>query len=187
MSYPANPIAAEPESLKTDRVLTVTFCVIADRASVRQSVFHNRRVGSNERVSSDSTELMHAAVGAERRVILDIDVTGERSAVCEDNVVADPAVVCDVSLSHEEIVRTDLRQVAAAFRPSMQRCEFAKRVALAGAQPTPFAAILLIVRDLPGGHEWEKDRAAAELRWTFDYTVAGYPDIVVQNDVVADA
>ena len=129
---------------------------------------------------------MHAAVSAERRVILDIDVTGERSAVCEDNVVADPAVVCDVSLSHEEIVRTDLRQVAAAFRPSMQRSEFAKRVALAGAQPTPFPAILLIVRDLPGGDEWKEDRAAAELGWTFDYAMARHSNVVAQDDVVAD-
>lgn len=129
---------------------------------------------------------MHAGVSAERRVILYVDVSGERSAVSEDHVVANPAVVRDVGLSHEEIVGADLGEVAPAFRSPMKGGELAESVALAGAQPTSFASILHIVRDLAGGHEWKKDRAAPELGWTFDYTVARHANVVMQDHVVAD-
>jgi hypothetical protein len=171
---------------QAERILTETARVIAYRASVGQRVFDHNRECAYECMLAHAAKLMYARVSAERRVIFYDYVARERCPIRKYNVIADPAIVRHMSLSHEEIVRAYLGQVAAAFCASMKRSEFAKRISLARSKPASLAVIFQIVRNLSGGDEREKDRAAAEFRWTFDYAMARDPHIVMQYNVVAD-
>jgi hypothetical protein len=166
--------------------LTEAARMIADRPSVGQRVFDYNRERAYECMHAHAAKLVHARVCAERGVIFYDYVTRKRCSIRKYDVVADSAIVRHMSLSHEEIVRAYLSQVAAAFCASMQRGEFAKRISLACSKPASLAVIFQVVWDLTGGDKREEDRAAAEFRWAFDYAMAGDSHIVVQYNVIAD-
>src|ERR1044071_2148655 len=119
---------------KTYRVRAVTSRVIADRAGVRQRVFNYYRRRAYECVMAHATELMYAGESVKRHEVFHYDMARERGRVGEDDVAAYSAIMRDMRLGHEKIIRANLRYIAAALSPAMNRSELAKHVALARAQ-----------------------------------------------------
>src|SRR6185369_3851406 len=150
MSYPLDLLFGEAASPKPDRVLAVAPRVIANGARVWQRVLDHHRVASDESVLPDSAELMHARISADRRVVFDKHVTGERRSVAEDDIAADVAIVRNMRMSHEQVVRANLGQASATVSSAVQRREFAKRIALARDKTRWLAGILEVLGRLTG-------------------------------------
>jgi len=137
--------------------------MVADSASIRQSILYDDRRGADESVTADTAELVDAGIRPNGCIIFDQYMAGERRKVGENDVVPNSAIMGDVRLGHEQIVRTDLGYIATHFGATMDRGEFAEGVPLAGEQPASFALVLQVVRDLAGGYKWEEYTAPAEL------------------------
>src|SRR5262245_53505953 len=127
---------------------------------------------------------MYARVGSEGGVILHDDVSGQGSPVRENNVVSDAAVVSHMRLRHEEIVGSNLGDVAAAFSSPVQSGVLAKHIPFSDEKTAAFAAVLQIVRLLSRRYKREEAAAPAEFRRSFDNAVAIDLNFVVQDDVV---
>ena len=88
---------------------------------------------------SNAAELMHTRKRADRRMIFDQDMAGERSCVGHDDMVAQNTVVADVRIRHQEIVIPDPGVTAAAARSTMDIHVFTKNIVIADRQECFFA------------------------------------------------
>lgn len=177
---------AEALTSQADGICAVTLRVIANGARVRQSVFHDDRKAADKSVAPNAAELMHRAVSANRRVISDGHVPGQRACVGEDAMRADVAIVGDMRLCHKQVVVADGRQATATGCAAIQRYVFADDVALPDDEPRLFALVFQILWRLTDGSEGIDDCAAADFAGAFDDNVPGDFDTIVQGNVIAD-
>ena len=135
---------------------------------------------------------MHAGERADRRVVLDRDVTGERCGVGENRLVPDMAVMRDVRVGHEEIVVADLGDSSTAGRAAMDRDELSNDVAAADLEPRQLAAELQVLRDQADGGHRENLVFVADLgeavddRGGADVAVAPDPHVLADDHVRPD-
>ena len=89
-------------------------------------------------------------------------------------------------MSNIPVTRRGLLGSGAALGAALKSGELTKGVSFARAQKTPLASILQILRRLTGRHKRVEDRSAPELRGSFNHTVAGDSNVVMQCHVVAN-
>jgi hypothetical protein len=66
--------------------------------------------------SSDVHELVKRRATAEKRAVIDPNVTGKQTVVSDDDIVSDLAIVTDVCAGHQKILITDFCGAASACR-----------------------------------------------------------------------
>ncbi len=121
-----------------------------------------------------------AREGADRRVILDLDVAGQGGGVGEDRLRTHMTVVSDVDIGHEQTVVADRGQTTAPRGSSMDRHELAKGVAVADLEVGLLARILEILW-------WRADGTMAlEAVARSDGRPAGDPAVGADAAVFAD-
>ena len=100
--------------------------------------------------------------------------------------VADVAVVRDVRVGHEEVVRADRRDAAAADRAAVDGDELAEDVVVADAQLGPLALELQVLRLGADRRLSEEAIALADGRGAFDAHVRADDRAGADGDVRAD-
>ena len=94
------------------------------------NVFLKPELSLREREPADVHVLMKNAGTAQKRGIVDPNVSAEQTIVRDDHVVADLAIVPDVRAGHEKIIVADLRR--GSFRcAAMNRAVFANDIVVA--------------------------------------------------------
>ena len=124
-------LAIESSPLQSDRVHAVAVrLALGDHARKRRHVLCNHGAGADIRVASDAAELVHGAKGSDTRVIIDVDVPGERGSIRENRVTANDAIVGNVRIGHEQIVAADPRDSASLRRAAADRRKLTKVVCI---------------------------------------------------------
>src|SRR5688572_12875548 len=95
---------------------------------------------------ADAAKLMDAREGANRRVVLNRYMTGQRGRIRHDDVIAEHAVMADVRVRHEKIVIADFRVAAAPFGAAMDIHVLAKDIMVSDRQERLLTLELQILR-----------------------------------------
>ena len=92
----ASVLGYEATALESDLIDSTDFGGVAIRNHVGRDILNNFRAASDDRVLSETAELMHSGEPADDDMILDYDMPGYGAVIRKNDMVSDCAVVCDV-------------------------------------------------------------------------------------------
>jgi len=177
----------ESFALQSDRVGTIGLRIaITHRLRVRKNVFGNDGVSTDISVSADATELMHAGIGANRRMVLNRYMAGERCRICHDDFAPQDAIVRHMCSNHEEIVIANPCVTSTAQRSAMDVDVLTKCVPFANRQKGLFAFVFEILWLDTNDAERKEAIVTVDRGWTFDNDVRIENASVPDRDVLAD-
>src|SRR5689334_20732928 len=110
---------AEPFTLQTDRVDSVTPCVISNALCIRKWILDDDGITAHKSMLSRATKLVHSGIGADAGVVFDRHMPRKRCRIGHDHAVAYVTVVRDMRLGHKKTVASNCSHAAAAGRPAI--------------------------------------------------------------------
>src|SRR5215472_1174502 len=139
------PLPRKPDLVNPERL------VLPPRRSqrIRQHILRHDRPAPDKRVLPHRAELVHRRERAQADVIFDRHMSGQRGTIRQDAVIAHVAVVRNVHIRHQQVVRPDRRDPAAARSPPADRHAFPDRVLIADHSLGRLAVVLQILRGHP--------------------------------------
>src|SRR6185369_6565659 len=141
-----NRLGADAFARQADLVDAVEGRLDAHRLHERQSVHGDHAVAAAVGMAADAAELVHRGEGADARVVVHLDVTGQGGVVGEDRAAPHLAVVRDVGVDHEEVVAADAGDAAPLRSTAVHGTSFTELVAIADLDGDPLAAELQVLR-----------------------------------------
>ncbi len=133
-------------AFETDRIHPITCWLDADGLDPGQGVLRNHRIATDIGVTSNTTELMDGAEGADRRVVLHLDMPSQGGSIAEHRPTPNMTVVRHMGVGHEQIVIANGGQPTTIFSPPMHRAELAESIPVPDLEARLAAAVLQILR-----------------------------------------
>jgi len=171
----------EAFAFKTDRIGAISRRIpFAHRFRIGQDVLCDNGVSPDVGVGPHTAELVHSGIGANRRVILDGHMPGERRSICHDDVIPENAIMRNMHVDHKEVVVADARVSAAAFGAAVDVDVLTKNIVRPDCQVRFLVVKLEILGWNPNHAEWEKPIVASDDCRAFEN------DVGIENAAIAD-
>src|SRR5436190_11644427 len=137
----------------------------------RRHVLRDMALEADHCVRADANELQEAALPADDRPVVELNVAGQPRVAGDDRLVADLAIVRDVDVVHDPVVVADAGDAAVLDGADVDRAELADRVAVADLERRVLAAVLLVLRYAADRVELRDPVVAADRRAALDHAV----------------
>ena len=170
----------EASALQANDIETSEPCTVAERKPKGNQVVLDSGETADERMGSDTNELMRRGAAAQNGEITDIAVAGQHHVVGQNNALANAAIMRNVGVGQEYRPRSDDRFRAAARGAGVHRHPFANEAALANHKADRLAAIFEVLRRMSNGGEGINHRARANAGVAGDTHMRDQPYAVIK-------
>ena len=134
----------------------------------------------------ESYKLRNTRVTTNDHAVTDVHVAGKVYGVGKSNIVTEGAIVSDVTVGHEETVRTDDGFIVLLGCPAVNRDVFAESIVVPDDGFGRFVFIRIILRRSTDGTELEELISLADRRVTIDDDIRMEFAVIADRDISTD-